>query len=136
MANPHCVFKDLRRALWCLGGRPVFPGVGGHLLISHEDTVDVSGPSWGPSHKAQGILGRAALDFPLLRAAHPPQVPGHWGTKGRTPSTPFMVHRGQESDPWKHENFSFTSQDFLGGKSSGPRGGSGRTTGQAGDSVI
>lgn len=66
----------------------------------------------------------------------PSQGPGHWVTKGRTPSTPFVVHRGQERDPWTHENFSLMFQDFLGGKSSGPRGGSGPTAGQAGDSVV
>lgn len=82
MADPRFVFKYLRCAIWCLGRRPVLPGVGGHLLVFHGDTVEASGPSWGPAHKAQGILGSAAPDFPLLSAAHPLSSARTLGHKG------------------------------------------------------
>lgn len=72
----------MRGAIWCLGGRPVLPGVGGRLLVFHQDTGEVSGPSWGPSHKAQGILGSTAPDFPLLSAAHPLSGARTLGHKG------------------------------------------------------
>lgn len=65
--SPSLCVQVQRCAIWCLGGRPVLPGVGGRLLVFHGDTVEV----WGPSHKAQGILGSTAPDFPLLSTAHP-----------------------------------------------------------------
>lgn len=115
--SPSLCVQVQRCAIWCLGGRPVLPGVGGHLLVFH-------GEVWGPSHKAQGILGSTAPDFPLLSTAHPlsgARTLRHKGAHSLPPPS-WCTEGRRASDPWIHKNSSFMFQDSLEGSHPGPEG--------------